>query len=67
MPRNKINKDCSVSGCLTGHYAKGLCKQHYMVANRAKFNLINDLNTPQKPEFDYDDFWQFVKKELKLG
>ena len=65
MPRVKHATACSILDCLTNHYAKGFCKQHYMAANRDKFNPVK---TPlKKPKFDYEDFWQFVKKELELG
>ena len=59
MPKVNYPTACSISGCSASHYAKGFCKQHYMSSNRTKFNT--------KPTFDYEDFWQFVKKELNIG
>jgi hypothetical protein len=37
-----------------------------MHANRDKFNP-NQNRRPVPEPFDYDDFWNFVKKELKIG
>jgi hypothetical protein len=67
MPRVKFIRACSIIDCAVDHYAKGFCKQHYMAANREKFNPSKNPNKPAAPEFDYEDFWQFVKKELKIG
>jgi hypothetical protein len=67
MPRVKYATACSISGCSTDHYAKGFCKQHYMAANRTKFNPSKTPKVSKKDLFDVDDFWQFVKKELELG
>jgi hypothetical protein len=41
-----------------------MCKQHYkiwMLAQRP------DGQAPVVEEFDYEDYWNFVKKELKLA
>lgn len=65
MPKVKYPTTCSISGCSINHYAKGFCKQHYMSANRNEFNPAN--TSLKKPDFDYEDFWQFVKKELNIG
>ena len=65
MRKVKHLAECEVENCSVGYYAKGLCKPHYMTANRDKFNPAKD--SLKKPEFDYEDFWQFVKKELKIG
>lgn len=56
---------CKMKDCSATYYAKELCKPHYMTANRDKFNPVKD---PVKTKsFDYEDFWQFVQKELELG
>jgi len=65
MPKVKYLRACGITDCSTNHYAKGFCKQHYMAANREKFNPTK--NPVKKVEFDVEDFWQFVKKELNLG
>ena len=67
MPKAKSHKKCSSPGCLTEYYAKDFCKQHYMATNRDKFNPNKNPDKPKKPEFDVNDFWHFVQKELKLG
>lgn len=67
MPRASLIKVCTVETCTTNHYAKGFCKSHYMTANRDRFNPVKDSDKPVKPGFDYEDFWQFVKKELDIG
>ena len=64
MPKAKSNKVCSVKECSKTFYAKEMCKHHYMDANRLKFY---SSNAKPKEEFDYEDFWQFVKKELSIG
>jgi len=61
--RPRKTKSCTRLSCSADHYAKGLCKQHYMVANREKFAAKKE----EKPELDVNDFWEFVKKELQIG
>jgi hypothetical protein len=56
---------CKTKDCSVEYYAKDFCKAHYMAANRDKFNPVK--TSIKKPEFDYEDFWQFVKKELNIG
>ena len=65
MPRKA--RSCDICG--DKHYAKGFCKKCYMHSNRDKFNTNPNKRSLQEPspEFDPEDFWQFVKKELKLG
>jgi len=67
MPRVKYIRACSILDCSTDHYAKGFCKQHYMAANREKFNPSKNPRVPKEETFNPEDFWQFVKKELNLG
>jgi hypothetical protein len=64
MPKVKSTKICSVEDCTKAFYAKDFCKHHYMNANKSRFY---SSNPKPKEEFDYEDFWQFVKKELNLG
>ena len=66
MPKVKYLKACGMEGCSTNHYAKGLCKHHYMAANRSKFNSSKS-DSPKENQLDVEDLWQFVKKELNLG
>ena len=64
MARPKVNKECEECG--EGHYAKGLCKRHYMTVNKDRFNpSINPK--PKSAQLDKDDFWEFVKKELNIA
>ena len=67
MARASLIKVCTIDTCEVDHYAKGLCKPHYMTANRNKFNPVKSATAPKEQVFDYEDFWQFVKKELNLG
>jgi hypothetical protein len=64
MPKPKSNRICGVKECSKAFYAKDMCKYHYMDANRVRFS---PSNAKPKEEFDYEDFWQFVKKELSIG
>jgi hypothetical protein len=63
MARPKINKECEECGEV--HYAKGLCKRHYMAANKDRFNPSINTNI-KSPQLDRDGFWEFVKKELNI-
>jgi hypothetical protein len=65
MRKTKHLATCKIENCSVSYYAKELCKPHYMTANRSKFNPAK--GPLKKPSFDYEDFWQFVKKELELG
>jgi hypothetical protein len=51
-------KLCSVDDCSRPHVARGLCKTHYNRLKREK---------PVDKEIWAEDFWQFVREELKLG
>jgi hypothetical protein len=47
---------CATEGCDKEVKRKGFCEPHYYKA----FRKANK-------EFDTNDFWLFVKKELKIG
>lgn len=64
MPRPKLSQACVECGA--EYYARGMCKPHYMASNRSDFKAGVVLK-PKAPEMDMDDFWEFVKKELKIG
>lgn len=46
---------CAYQGCSEKENRKGMCERHYYVTYRK--NVKN---------FDVNDFWNFVKKELRL-
>ena len=54
----KVVKLCTVAGCGRKHVAHGLCNKHYKLDKRAK---------PLLDQWDYDEFWEFVKKELDIA
>jgi len=63
MPKPESDRVCVIDDCYKDFYAKNMCKQHYM-----KLGFFYKNSPQSKPEkFDVDDFWEFVKKELKLG
>lgn len=62
----RIRQTMSCKECGGLHYARGLCKRHYMAMNRQKYNQ-NPNKKPIVQEMDMDDFWNFVKKELQIG
>lgn len=57
-------RTCEQPGCYNRHNARGMCKQHYKIWMLAQ---LPDRQTPVVEEFDYEDYWQFVKKELKIA
>lgn len=67
MPRVSYIKVCGVEECTTDHYAKGFCKPHYMIEFRKKISPDMPAKPKKEDVFDYEDFWQFVKKELDIG
>ena len=54
-----MTKGCSVADCDRPHTARGLCKTHYNRLLRGG-PIERDEGTPE-------EFWEFVKKELKLA
>jgi hypothetical protein len=55
--RKSIAPDCSIEACAKPSRSRGMCLSHYEKALRAE----------AKEEIDYDDFWEFVKKQLRIG
>lgn len=56
---------CSQLGCEKEAVAHGLCKSHYMVwyrENRATGDALDKFWN----EARYEDYWNFVKEELKI-
>lgn len=51
---------CGVKECERPHQAKGYCSRHYHSHHRIR----TDIHTPR--DFDIDDYWAWVKQELKL-
>lgn len=54
-----MTNGCSVADCDRPHTARGLCKTHYNRLLRGQ-PIERDEGTPE-------EFWEFVKKELKLA
>lgn len=58
--------ECSKDGCTNLNNARGLCKSHYGQWLRAN----NGTAAAEPREYipiDIDAYWNWVKKELKLG
>jgi hypothetical protein len=43
--------------------SKQLCRQHYQQIYKRADRQIHNYT---EPDVDYDDYWEYVKKELKL-
>jgi hypothetical protein len=56
--RLSVAPDCSDESCTSPARSRGMCHKHYSAWLVA---------TSEKNVIDYDDFWEFVKKELKIG
>ncbi|CAB4129615.1 hypothetical protein UFOVP115_63 [uncultured Caudovirales phage] len=66
MSRAKRNSQETCDRCDRPFYSKGLCKRCYMADYRGRpAEQIRAYNPVE--DFDYEDFWLFVKKELNLG
>lgn len=50
---------CSVEDCQKLSRSRGLCMTHYERQLR--------VEAQEEENIDYDDFWEFVKKELRIG
>jgi ribosomal protein L14E/L6E/L27E len=74
-------KTCTIEGCDKKYHSKGLCQNHYAqdymrrnADKRAKAAARNkvwkqtqkELRALEDKPIDPDDFWEFVKKELKI-
>lgn len=58
MQHRKANSPpCSVEDCKKPSRSRGMCMGHYE----------KQLRIEAEEEIDYDDFWEFVKKELRIG
>ena len=61
--------ECSIDGCVSKTHGQGLCQKHYMIAYRdvrAQSGYVKPPRLEYK-RIDPDDFWAWVKKELKIG
>lgn len=61
----KERKECTEVGCTNPMNARDMCKIHYNRFLRA--NRKEDYVVKPVEEFDYDDYWNFVKKEMKIS
>jgi hypothetical protein len=68
MRMSKESKACSIDGCDIKYYSRDLCKKHYMKHYRKHFNTPKEERASLRDYeiTDYNDFWQFVKKELGI-
>jgi hypothetical protein len=56
------DKGCKIIGCSNPHRGRGYCATHYtQLYQRDREALMSE-----EDNFDYEDFWLFVKQELKL-
>jgi len=62
----KEKTECDEVGCTNPMNAKGMCKIHYNRFLRANKKEEHYVVKPVE-EFDYEDYWNFVKKELNLA
>lgn len=60
-------KECTTEGCTALNNARGLCKSHYGQWLRFNNGTASSTSPRDYTPIDVDDFWDFVKKELKLG
>lgn len=67
-------KQCSYADCAKKHFGNGMCSMHYYRERRRVEAQVNGPKDRKKRsdsfeamEIDPEDFWQFVKKELKLA
>jgi hypothetical protein len=66
---------CSVEDCSKKVFGRGMCSQHYFRVKRAEQAFIDgpkdrkrrtDSLEEIENNIDYEDYWQFVKKELGI-
>lgn len=67
MARGKPPKQCGVEGCTNRNNARGMCRTHYGQWLRANDGVASEAATRSYQAIDTEKFWEFVKKELKLG
>ena len=54
----KANKPaCTEEGCNKPYKARNMCESHYQ----------RWLDDGEREDLDFNDFWELVKKELKIG
>lgn len=64
---------CSMSDCEKKQFSMGLCSMHYFREKRGREAARREATDRKRRSdagdlaLDYDDFWEFVKKELKIG
>lgn len=55
--KHKLSRvQCTIDGCIRGQYGREVCRPHY---DEMRDEIEND-------GIDYEDYWQWVKKYLKL-
>jgi len=70
----KKNSMCNyTSECQKTVFGRGMCSQHYFQVHRAEKRLIDGpkdrkrrSDAFEEMDIDYEDFWQFVKKEVGI-
>jgi hypothetical protein len=55
--KQKNSPLCSNPDCKKPSRSRGMCTSHYE----------KQLRMQSQEEINYDDFWEFVKKQLKIG
>lgn len=56
-------KICITENCNSKVKARGLCQYHY---HKLLYPTNADRGANKKEDIDYNDFWEFVKKELRI-
>lgn len=60
-------KQCSTVGCENRNNARGMCKSHYGQWLRFNNGTASSTSPREYTPIDVEDYWLWVKKELKLG
>lgn len=55
--KSKTAPECSEENCQKPSRARGVCSMHY----------DRQFRRESSEEIDYDDFWEFVKQERRIG
>jgi len=60
-------------GCTNDVFGRGMCSKHYFRILRAEKRIVEGPKDRKRRsgafeemEIDYEDFWQFVKKEVGI-
>lgn len=56
-------KICTTDNCNAKVKAKGLCQYHY---HKSRYPTHADRGVNKYEHIDYNDLWEFVKKELRI-